>query len=704
MAIDNRVGTKVQKNLRREESPGTRVDPYPYIGIVKNNLDPTRSGRMQVFIPDLGGNPNEPKNWRTVSYSSPYMGTTPRTSNDASSIDTSNEFDSVSHSYGMWMIPPDLEVEVIVIFIGGDPLRGYWIGCVNSNLSKHMMPGIAGSASVDLAGASVNTKTSYRAGTQVPVTEFNDSNKNLLLKSDFYNNPKPIHEYQYDILKKQGLDTDRTRGAITSSSQRETPSNVFGISTPGRPLNDPAEDPTFLSKLASGKITEKDYRHKTRKGGHTFILDDGSANGTDKLVRLRTAEGHQLLMHDTNKSIYLAHADGTSWIEMTKDGKINIYSKSSISVRTENSLNFKADKDINIDAGNNLNIRVGSKLKAQAGSVDLLSASNVLIGVNGSLKVNANGGIALSSNSPISVQSDSAINIDGSVLKLQSGGAPKVTPPTEFSLQQLSDTKFNSTVGVWENRKKLLSTVVTVAPTHEPFARNEVETNNYVVTSKIQPAEIYKDSYDATKNVNSTPGKGGKPTDKDLRDQPPCDCTVGNLETDQLTAYFAAIGKSESGGFNPSKFSSQYEVVNTLGYCGKYQFGALALNDLGYVRKDVRSLRDLDYSSSWTGKNGINSKADFLGSPAEQEKAMCAYTKMNYSRCCNIGAIDKSMPPEEVAGMLAIAHLLGPGGARDWRQGKGGADAYGTTGTSYFQKGRYAIAVLAPKLPTINAG
>ena len=72
MAIDNRIGKKVAKNLRREEAPATRVDPFPYIGIVKNNLDPSRAGRLQVWIPDLGGDENNPQNWRTVNYASPY--------------------------------------------------------------------------------------------------------------------------------------------------------------------------------------------------------------------------------------------------------------------------------------------------------------------------------------------------------------------------------------------------------------------------------------------------------------------------------------------------------------------------------------------------------------------------------------------------------------------------------------------------------
>ena len=137
MALDHRSLNKIQKNLRREDAPGTRVDPYPYIGIVKNNLDPTRSGRLQVWIPDLGGNEDDPNNWRTVNYASPYMGYTSQvlTAKDKLNPAKDNSFTKVSHTYGMWAVPPDVGVSVIVIFIAGDPLRGYFIACVNDNLS-----------------------------------------------------------------------------------------------------------------------------------------------------------------------------------------------------------------------------------------------------------------------------------------------------------------------------------------------------------------------------------------------------------------------------------------------------------------------------------------------------------------------------------------------------------------------------------------
>jgi hypothetical protein len=356
MAIDHRIGTKILKNLNAAGAPATSISPYPLIGVVKNNLDPTRSGRLQVYIPQMGGNPDDSANWQTVSYASPFQGSTSTEIALADTPDTNNAFNSVSHSYGMWMVPPDIGVEVIVLFIAGDPMQGYWLACVNSKLSHHMVPAMAGSTSVDITGATANARSSYSPGDQVPVVEFNENTSAAGTNPNFYNAPKPIHETQYAILKQQGLEKDVTRGTISSSSQRETPSQVFGISTPGRPTNDPKDDPLYLNKLAAGTLTENYYRVKSRKGGHSFVMDDGSVVGTDQLIRLRTASGHQFLMHDTQETIYVGHANGNSWVELTKDGSVNLYSHGGFNLRSEGDINFHSDGNINLNADKQLNL------------------------------------------------------------------------------------------------------------------------------------------------------------------------------------------------------------------------------------------------------------------------------------------------------------------------------------------------------------
>jgi hypothetical protein len=435
MAIDFRIGTKILKSLQAHLAPATSINPYPYIGVVKNNLDPTRCGRVQVYIPELGGNPDDQANWRTVSYASPFMGYTSTEINSTDTVDTKEAFQDVSHTYGMWMVPPDVGVEVICIFVAGDPMRGYWIACVNSNLSRYMLPGLASSNNVNSTNASADAQKSYTIGNVVPVVEFNENINTNTTNSNFYNAPKPIHETQYAVLKNQGLDRDDVRGTTTSSSQRETPSHVFGISTPGRPFtNDPADDPNYITKLNAGTITEDYYRVKSRKGGHTFIMDDGSVVGGDQLMRLRTAKGHQILMHDTEQTIYIGHSTGNSWVEMGPDGSINMYSLGGVNLRSENTINVHSDNNINLNAKNNLHIFAGNTIQIQSDTTKLHQSnlvSNVALTIN---------------------------NV------------------TTLGINVLTDSVFLNDIGLWSAYVGVLNTTVTIAPSHEPWQRNYANT------------------------------------------------------------------------------------------------------------------------------------------------------------------------------------------------------------------------------------
>ena len=664
MAIDQRAGTKVIKSLRREEAGASRVDPYPYIGIVKNNLDPTRSGRLQIYIPDLGGDEQDQTSWRTVSYSSPFMGYT----TNENIADTANTFESVSHSYGMWMVPPDIGVQVIALFIAGDPLRGYWISCVNPNLSHHMIPALAGSPNA------IGNK-----GAPAPVVEFNENSTENITNPAFYNQLKPIHKIQAEILKVQGLDQDPIRGAISSSSQRETPSHVFGISTPGRPLNDPADDLNYLTKLNSDTLPPEYYKIKSRQGGHTFVMDDGATLGQDRLVRLRTAKGHQILMHDSANTLYIAHADGTSWIELTSDGRVNVYSQGAFSVRSESDINLHSDKNININAANNINLKAGNKIQAESVRTTLLT---------GSLGVETSGDAEFRTGSRFNVETGASMSL-------------KVGSTYALEAQTILNNS-GGTVGVGQIKGFViantdLNTIVTVAPTHEPFYRGVTPAffNPENSSSGIEPQATYIGNVDATKNLAGSEVKSPAGT-KDLRNQPDATGTVGNLSKDQMTAYLAQIGKSESGG--------NYDTTNQLGYVGKYQFGYQALIDQGYVKSSVTSNAQLSNPNSWTGKDGITDRSAWLSNGSVQESAMLTYTQTNYTRMVSNGAITADMPPEDVGGMLATSHLLGAGGANTWRKGGGGADANGTTGDTYFQKGKFAISVLAPQVAAVKAG
>ncbi len=114
------------------KAPGTDYswsseNPGPYIGVVKNNIDPLRMGRLQVNITSLSKT-NDPisGNLITCEYLSPFYG-----AKDARhSIPGSTDYKDSQHSYGFWAVPPDIGTRVLVIFAEGKMDQAFWIGCV----------------------------------------------------------------------------------------------------------------------------------------------------------------------------------------------------------------------------------------------------------------------------------------------------------------------------------------------------------------------------------------------------------------------------------------------------------------------------------------------------------------------------------------------------------------------------------------------
>ena len=95
---------------------GVPAEMGPYIGIVVNNIDSTRSGKLQVYIPEFGainktGAPilDDKTLWKTVKYISPFYGITPVAQ---ASDNGPGQYPGNQQSYGMWFTPPDLGVKV----------------------------------------------------------------------------------------------------------------------------------------------------------------------------------------------------------------------------------------------------------------------------------------------------------------------------------------------------------------------------------------------------------------------------------------------------------------------------------------------------------------------------------------------------------------------------------------------------------------
>jgi hypothetical protein len=400
----------------------------PYLAKVVSHLDPTFMGGLEVTLLREQGNILGDENQTyPVRCASPFFGSTPYEYMGSNKAD----FNDTQKSYGMWFVPPDVGVTVMVVFVDGNPAEGFWIACVPPRFANNMVPGIAASTAVELADAD---KKKYDTTLPLPVGEINRLINGKEDRSyDAEKIKKPVHPLA-DHLLEQGLLEDDVRGFTTASSRREAPSAVYGISTPG-PLD--KRNGAKRAKLGAIQDRSPGTVPVSRLGGTQIVMDDGNdrfqrkksagqqgqgdayadtLNGergdpgipASEFFRVRTRTGHQLLFHNSEDLIYIGNARGTSWIELTSNGKIDIFAEDSISIHTKNDLNIRADRDINMEAGRNVNIKATAEYQDpsklyepknifdatgnESGRVQIESVQNMnlLIGRNGKIHLRNN--------------------------------------------------------------------------------------------------------------------------------------------------------------------------------------------------------------------------------------------------------------------------------------------------------------------------
>lgn len=399
-----------------QDRPDQDTTGYPQLARVVGHLDNTYNGKIQVEILRTSGNTISESQVQTVKMVSPFFGFTSK-----EYLSENPDYNGTQKSYGMWMVPPDVGSIVVVIFINGNSKDGYWLGGVPMGDMNFMTPGLA-ATSFNIDGTAE----------RVPVGEFN-KNLNPEPGTDTTRVPKPVHPFA-DRLEKQGLLKDDIRGITSSSARRETPSMVFGISTPG-PLDkqDGAPRGKIGTKESSANVPvsrlggttfimddgDDKYIRKTPPGGakqgppeYISVEDDGPSDGDvtiphNELFRIRTRTGHQILLHNSEDLIYVTNSRGTAWIEMTSNGKIDVYSQDSISVHSENDINFTAKRDINLTAGASVNVNAGTTINQQSGA-----AFNVKSGAAANINPAGNFNVLAAGTS-----------IDGGNINLNSGSA-----------------------------------------------------------------------------------------------------------------------------------------------------------------------------------------------------------------------------------------------------------------------------------------
>jgi len=654
----------VEKNYKQDVG-GTPADSGPFIGEVVNNVDNTRSGRLQVYITHLSGSDKNTKSlWRTVSYLSPFYGFTQQSAPQPTGP---GSFTGNNQSYGFWGTPPDLGTKVLCFFVNGDPSQGYYMGMPIEPGINHMLPAIGSSSNyVDDSNSPL-----FANKTALPVVEINNSNPAIRDNPRFFDETKPVHSILAGQLLSQGVIADPLLGPISSNSQRESPSSCFGISTPGRPVySGGLTDAQLQVKLNSSSLQPNEVNVIGRRGGHSLVMDDGSQGNEDNLLRLRTSAGHQIMMNDTpdGQTIHIMHANGQAWVELGKEGTIDVYAANSLNIRSAGEINMHADRNINFNSENgSINMHAKAAMSLESASLSLTGTNSLLAYSKSMIGLKSDSALMLKSNTG-SWGAGSGLTLEAGCIKLNSGAAGDVPKAQEIPKRRLPDTKFDAGQG-WIAEPAAIETIVTRAPTHEPYAERGtgVNTTTNLSSSTTEVPLDEKTQEAVTKADNAEIKKIEK---GDYEAQKSATSNVGKIAPEKVTGMLAQSSKEV-----PQKFN---EISNANGV-GKFGFGAVELEDAGFLKpgtadfflKDATSDLNtvLSSSSVWSGNQGINGVSDFLNNESIQDLTKTDLFTKGLNGLQNAGIVTGLENEADLAGLVSGASKFGVNAVKKWTQG-----------------------------------
>jgi hypothetical protein len=674
MAEDVFKATGPLKSSKPSAGGGSTLE-YPVIGVVKDNIDPTRSGKIRVQLEGATNSQSDNADgWKTVQYLSTYFGMVKPTAGQAGNGD----YVSNPSAYGQWQSPPDIGTKVLCIFAEADPSRGFYIGAIPEPEALQMIPAIGCSDNVvpnegeaqGLAGA-----------TRLPVTSINTNNKAQADSTNYLDAPKPVHSYTASIMSQQGIIRDPIRGPISSSASREAVSRVgWGVATPGRPIMEGGYNDENLPENLDSKNQEQ-LKVTARRGGHSIVMDDGDIIGRDQLIRIRTALGHQIMMSDDGQTLMILHSNGQSYVELGKEGTVDIFSTNSFNVRTQGDINFHADQHINFHATENMNIQAKNlhinteeDFKMRAGqNLQLYSVENFTVKSLGAAAIKAGG--------QASFASSGMTFINGLKVNLNTGKSsvsPKKVPIITLITQ--TDTLHDEQKGFIAAPGKLL-TVTTRTPAHYPWS------------NAGQGVDV-KSTLDAAKSLPVTPSSGVQKANQEGLASgalPPAIATVASapdtktisksVDKTVTNAVMGSIATSAAVGVAKQAVTAGAAIVRSTGGVINGEGNIVAVGTYaqtptqlvnanilkpgadtlinGLAQRAGATVESIMPKGLFTGKPGAVDLKSFISDTASQTTAMVTTMQKAQNTLGKIGALTGKEAPTQSAGIVAAAATVG---------------------------------------------
>lgn len=398
-------------------------DAIPFImeGQVVATDDPEQMGRVKVWVPALDGERYNIDSLPWTNYASPFFGFT--TAYPAGSAESKNEAQA---AYGFWAIPKIGSV-VLVFCLNANPDQRYYFAA----------------------------KILYHKNRSLPLGKNKNDNGDIGPFGEDSTQSKKIQP-SYDNLRQQfssKLDSPqaKTRGAYERQVAAGDKSDGYSKS----PIDDSYVDPQTVCFVTPGR--------------HAIIFQD---DPTIARLRIKTANGHQLILDDANERVYVSTAKGNTWVELDQDGHMHVFAAESISFNSSGDLNFHASKDVNIYAENNINVKANvGQLKIEAGSdLHIKSMSSIFQEACKTFSALAEQDCTITAGSDFDLFAQGPVSLTTSdTMNIKSGGVTKVSGrQIHLNGSQAKTAKKAGCAARASNPP--------IIPSHEPWKRPESKT------------------------------------------------------------------------------------------------------------------------------------------------------------------------------------------------------------------------------------
>lgn len=366
-------------------------------GLVVDTNDPQQMGRVKVWCPAVDGENNKPENLPWARYISPFAG---------QAIDYPAGSGSVAPgpvSYGFWAIPKQ-GATVVIGFLYGDRNLRFYLGSFFPDHGNRSLPAGRNAAGGAPTSDSFETVEPTNASLQ---QQFNGN----LSASQAKTRGAYERQVAQALTDKDGTEGYQQSLTETGGSTKQLDPQTYCITTPGR---------------------------------HALIMQDHPETGR---VRIKTAEGHQVILDDANERIYVSTAKGNTWLELDQDGHVHIYAGADISMSTAGDFNVSAKGNVNIQAGGNINLDA-------TGHAYLSACSDIALSSDGTFYATSSADMHLKAGGASNITSGSTIELNGGGSIHQTAGAIHLNGPSAVVATEAP-----------------CATPPSIVPNHEPWTR-----------------------------------------------------------------------------------------------------------------------------------------------------------------------------------------------------------------------------------------